>query len=327
MALLIITTVFRLILHYLEISFIPESAIVILIGCLTGFILWLATVGLDTIIPTLDIFFLVLIPPIIFEAGYHLDKVAFMHNIRLILLLAVVGTALATFITGLLLWAAADLFKESMDVAEALVYGSLISAVDPVAVLAIFEDVHVNETLNILVFGESVLNDAVSIVFYNLFLDLSNAPSFTAAVPFLGVLRFLYVSLGGMIMGVLFALAGSFITKFTAHGEIHLLETLILLIAGYASYLVSEVFLMSGIIAILFCGMLLQRYAESNIHRKVALWTKSCVACVYIYIYICLHVCMCACIYNVCVCVCACVYVDSFVCVCVCVCVYRAELL
>jgi len=268
MALLIVTTIFRLLLHFLEIAFIPESAIVILIGCVTGFILWGATVGLDTIIPTLDLFFLVLIPPIIFEAGYHLDKTAFMHNIRIILLLAVVGTGLAAAITGLLIWAAAPLYKESMDVAEALVYGSLISAVDPVAVLAIFDEVHVNETLNIVVFGESVLNDAVSIVFYNLFLDLSRAPSFTAAVPFLGLLRFTYVSFGGAIMGLLFALGGSFLTKFTGHGETHLLETLILLITGYASYLVSEVFLMSGIIAILFCGILLQRYAESNIHRK-----------------------------------------------------------
>lgn len=72
-------------------------------------------------------------------------------------------------LSGICIWLLNPLFIIKLGLAEALTFGALISAVDPVAVIAIFDEVHVNQTLNILVFGESVLNDAVSIVLYSVF--------------------------------------------------------------------------------------------------------------------------------------------------------------
>ena len=121
-----------------------------------------------------------------------------------------------------------------------MAFGSLISAVDPVAVLSIFEEVlskrwpftqtlqtHVNEQLNMLVFGESVLNDAISIVFYNLFVGLSLVEE---ALPLwevivLAVGKFIYVSLGGVAMGLIWGLIASFITKYTR--KIYIIEVLV----------------------------------------------------------------------------------------------------
>ena len=57
---------------------------------------------------------------------------------------------------------------------ECLTYATLMSAVDPVAVISIMEAVHVNENIFNLVFGESALNDGVSIVLFNLFKDIDS---------------------------------------------------------------------------------------------------------------------------------------------------------
>lgn len=93
---------------------------------------------------------------------------AFFNNIGTILMFAVVGTLWNTASIGLTLYAASELGLLSMRIGalHCLVFSSLISAVDPVAVLAVFEEIHVNEQLHIVVFGESLLNDAVTVVSY-----------------------------------------------------------------------------------------------------------------------------------------------------------------
>ncbi len=79
---------------------------------------------------------------------------------------AVVGTLWNTAFIGLSLWGCnqASAFSENLNFLDIMLFSSLISAVDPVAVLVVFEEVHVNEILYITVFGESLLNDAVTVV-------------------------------------------------------------------------------------------------------------------------------------------------------------------
>ncbi|ELT96886.1 hypothetical protein CAPTEDRAFT_120741, partial [Capitella teleta] len=110
-------------------------------------------------------FFLVLLPPIIFESGYNLHKGNFFANIGTILLFAIAGTVISAMIVGggIYLLGKAQLVYQ-LDLVESFAFGSLISAVDPVATLAIFQAIEVDQVLYMLVFGESVLNDAVAIV-------------------------------------------------------------------------------------------------------------------------------------------------------------------
>jgi NhaP-type Na+/H+ or K+/H+ antiporter len=109
-----------------------------------------------------------LLPAIIFEAGYTLEKEDFFYNIGSVTLFAFIGTVISTIVValGIYLLTFTGIFKLEITLIDCLLFGSLISAVDPVATLAIFNALKVNPTLHYLVFGESVVNDAVAITLF-----------------------------------------------------------------------------------------------------------------------------------------------------------------
>jgi NhaP-type Na+/H+ or K+/H+ antiporter len=128
-------------------------------------------------------------------------------------------------------------------------FAAIISAVDPVAVLATFAEIHVNDMLYIIVFGESLLNDAVSVVLYRIFETLSAAGQENVIVLdfVLGGVSFFVVAIGSVIIGILFGALACFTTKFTERAPI--LEPLIILGFAYLAYLTAELFYLSGILA------------------------------------------------------------------------------
>lgn len=118
-----------------------------------------------------EIFFFLLLPPIIFEAGYGLDKVRFFRNFWSIFAFAMLGTTISSFIVGFGTYAFAQaglISFEGEDAYQSLLFGALLSATDPVATLAIMgsPELHCNSLLYTLVFGEAVLNDAVGIMLF-----------------------------------------------------------------------------------------------------------------------------------------------------------------
>lgn len=146
-------------------SIVPESCLLIVVGLLVGGLIK----GVGETPPFLqsEVFFLFLLPPIILDAGYFLPLRQFTENLGTILIFAVVGTLWNAFFLGGLMYAVCLVGGEQINnigLLDNLLFGSIISAVDPVAVLAVFEEIHINELLHILVFGESLLNDAVTVV-------------------------------------------------------------------------------------------------------------------------------------------------------------------
>lgn len=147
--------------------FIPESCLLIVIGLIIGAILYSSTGHEPPATLTPTVFFLFLLPPIIFDAGYFMPNRLFFDHLGTILVMAVIGTIWNAMTIGFSLYGcgiAGAFGDRDLNILETLLFSSLISAVDPVAVLAVFEEIHVDEILYIVVFGESLLNDAVTVV-------------------------------------------------------------------------------------------------------------------------------------------------------------------
>uniref|UniRef100_A0A8C4UQG0 Sodium/hydrogen exchanger n=1 Tax=Falco tinnunculus TaxID=100819 RepID=A0A8C4UQG0_FALTI len=252
-------------------SIVPESCLLILLGLgLGGIVLAVAKKAEYQLEP--NMFFLFLLPPIVLDSGYFMPSRLFFDNIGAILTYAVVGTLWNSFTTGTALWGLhrAGLMDPGVEAGlmDFLLFGSLISAVDPVAVLAVFEEVHVNETLFIIVFGESLLNDAVTVVLYkvfNSFVELG--PARIHATDYVkGVASFFLVSLGGTAVGLLFAFLLALITRFTK--RVRIIEPLFVFLLAYVAYLAAEMVSLSSILAVTFCGICCKKYVEANISQK-----------------------------------------------------------
>lgn len=122
-----------------------------------------------------------------------------------------------------------------LPVLHTFLFSSLISAVDPVAVLAVFEEIHVNEVLYIVVFGESLLNDAVTVVLYHMFETYSSMSSIIVADVANGCMSFLFVALGGVAIGVIWGFFTGLVTRFTDH--VRVIEPIFVFVMAYLAYL------------------------------------------------------------------------------------------
>lgn len=252
-------------------NIVPESCLLITVGLLVGGLIKLAGEDVPPVLNS-HLFFLCLLPPIILDAGYFLPIRPFMENLGTILMFAVVGTIWNSFFIGGLLYAVCQIQPNNpnslhqLELLPCLLFGSIISAVDPVAVLAVFEEIHINELLHILVFGESLLNDAVTVVLYHLFEEYSGVGTVTVLDGVLGVISFLVVSLGGVLVGAIYGILAAFTSRFTSH--IRVIEPLFVFVYSYMAYLSAEMFHLSGIMALIACGAVMRPYVEANISHK-----------------------------------------------------------
>lgn len=259
---------------------VPESGFAMIIGLiLGGGVRFLKLMAEEEVMNfNGPLFFYVLLPPIIFEAGLSLERKYFMKNLVAILAYAVVGTLLSTWITSNgLQWMAAqgaDIIGLDVNAPRLPIlchlFGSLISATDPVATIALFggSRFKADKTLHALVNGESLLNDAVAIaLFTTLMQHLNDEDPQLISQAVLG--HFTFISVFSLILGLWAGAFMSWVFKRSTflrnypHSEISAMT-----LGAYLTFAVAQLLGLSGIVALFFFGVVLSAYNSYNLSKE-----------------------------------------------------------
>ncbi|KAF8900436.1 Cation/H+ exchanger [Gymnopilus junonius] len=221
------------------------------------------------------LFFNLLLPPIILNSGYELKQDNFFRNFGSILTFAFLGTFISAVGVGVLvfIYSYLGIDTDKLPLIECLTFGSTLSATDPVTILAIFNQYKVDPKLYTVIFGESLLNDAVSIVMYETLSRFDGTDVYIHSI-FHGIGIFLLSFSVSMALGVAFGLATSLMLK---HSYLHLypsIESCLVALCAYTCYFFSNGLSMSGIVSLLFCGITLKHYAYHTMSRRTQRATK-----------------------------------------------------
>lgn len=184
------------------------------------------------------------VPPLVFEAAYHISLAELRQSLPSILMLAVPGVVLTTLIVGWLVGRTTPL-----GLPLALVFGALIAATDPVAVVALFRATGVPKRLGLLVEGESLLNDGTAIVIFNLALAALLTGQFRLSQ---GVVDFVRVAAGGTVTGLVL---GWLISQLIARVDDYLIEITLTTVLAFGAYLLAERLHVSGVLAVVAAGL------------------------------------------------------------------------
>ncbi|KAL9235094.1 hypothetical protein vseg_009889 [Gypsophila vaccaria] len=263
--------------HLLEENrWMNESITALLIGLATGVVILLISGGKSShlLVFSEDLFFIYLLPPIIFNAGFQVKKKQFFRNFITIVMFGALGTLVSFFIISL---GAMELFKTfdigSLDLADYLAIGAIFAATDSVCTLQVLNQ---DETplLYSLVFGEGVVNDATSVVLFNAIqnFDLTHIDH-KIALQFSG--NFLYLFFLSTLLGAMTGLLSAYVIKklyFGRHSTDR--EVALMMLMAYLSYMLAELCYLSGILTVFFCGIVMSHYTWHNVTESSRVTTK-----------------------------------------------------
>ncbi|KKY20542.1 putative sodium hydrogen exchanger [Diplodia seriata] len=279
-SLLIIALFTSYMLQTRKIQAVHETVVSIFAGMVVGLVLRLTAneAVLGVVSFNYQFFFNLLLPPIILASGYELHQANFFRQIGTILTFAFAGTFISALVLGIFLWlwTRLNLDGVSLSFVEAISVGATLSATDPVTILAIFNTYKVDPKLYTVIFGESILNDAIAIVLFETAQRYKDADgeSLTIITLFESIGIFLLVFFGSLVIGLIIGVMTSLLLKFTYVRRFPKIESCLVILIAYLSYFFSNAIHMSGIVSLLFCGICLKHYAYHNMSRRTQLTSK-----------------------------------------------------
>nr|AIA82923.1 NHX1 [Gentiana rigescens] len=263
--------------HFLEGNrWVNGSIVALIIGLSTGTVILLTSKGKNSRLLEFDekLFFICLLPPIIFNAGFKVKKKRFFRNFLTIMLFGVLGTLISFCIVSFGAKTVLDsLAIGSFELQDYLAIGAVLSATDSVGTLQVLNQ---DDTplLYSLVFGEGVVNDAASVVLFKAIqrFDVSQVKS-TVAWEFVANFASLFIT--STLLGIVIGLLSAYIIKklyFGRHSTDR--EVALMILMAYLSYVMSEMFSLSGILTVFFCGIVVSHYTWHNVTQKSKITTK-----------------------------------------------------
>lgn len=206
----------------------------------------LAFFGQIKITITPNLILAVLVPPLVFEAAFHINYFDLRRNLAPILALAVPGVLVTTVLVGFIISRGVGL-----PISLALLFGTIVSATDPVSVISLFRRLGVPKRLQLLLEGESLFNDGTAIMIFQIALaiTLSGIEKFSLVNS---LFDFMLVAGGGLIIGLVL---GTLISQVITKIDDHLIETTLTSILAYGAYIIAEGIGFSGVLAVVAAGL------------------------------------------------------------------------
>ncbi len=220
---------------------------------------------------TSELILALFLPPIVFQAAYQLRAGELRANISLIAMLVTVGVLLTTLIVAVII----ALFSPVIGLVIAGTFGALISATDPVAVIALFNENPVSARLRTLIEAESLLNDGTAIVAFTIVLQMAQGGHELNVLS--GLLEFARVAIGGALVG---GIIGYLVARLLYHIDDPIVEMMLTTCLAYGSYLVAEQIHVSGVLAVVAAGLMHGYIGFSNMSDL----TKQSVSIIWAYL-------------------------------------------
>jgi monovalent cation:H+ antiporter, CPA1 family len=284
LAIAMVLTVVSLLVPLAERFRLPHTVLLAIAGMGLGFLgSWIITseirlgalgdafVGLDKLEVGTEVFLPLFLPPLLFTAGLTIDVRRLLDEVWAVLLMAIVAVLVCIAIVGGVVHLATG-----VDLVVCLLLGAVVSTTDPAAVIGIFRDVGAPKRLSILAEGESLLNDAVAIAAFGVFIGIlisRSSPDQTEVVltdPTGAVVVFLREFVGGLICG--FVMARGAMVLLPRLGESDAAIASVTVSLTYLSFLVADRYWhVSGVVSVVMAALTVAAYGPTHLHPRQ--WT------------------------------------------------------
>jgi len=228
---------------------VPYSIALVIVGLVIGVCQVLPSAEM-----TPELILLVFLPALLFEASWNLHLDELKANWMLVATLATLGVLVSMGIIGAIMH-----FSAGLTLTAAFLFGALISATDPISVLALFRKIGMDKRLTMIIEGESIFNDGTAAVLFNLILAMVVSNEVLSVPATIG--HFLFEVAGGVGLGAVLGMAASMVTRFF---DDHLLEITLTTILAYGSFLLAMQLHVSPVIAVVFAGIVMGNYGSRN---------------------------------------------------------------